>query len=229
MLVVTLALIRYALPAVWKILAGFFAGALYIGLGIFLILIVLLGYFTYKNLTRNKQKAQENQYTGVTKVETLYASVLDRLNREMALHQISAEELLQSEILISENLAAIRHDLIRLKEFTSPKNQKELSFQLRNYQQQLKEARENASREVLQQNLKMLEEKRERMDAALEEIRQKEGLLDLVYNSLVKVDEDLKFGRPVRNLFSPELYRTFGLNPPAEQPSLPPLLERSDE
>ena len=210
-------------------MAGLFAGAFYIGVGLFLVLLAVLGYFTYKNLTRNKQKQEQTRYAHVTRVEALYTSLLDRLNREMGLHQISAEELLQSEILIKENVAAIRNDLIRLKEFASLQNQKELSAQLREYQQKLRESREQGSREILEQNVRMVEQKRERMEVALEEIRQKEGLLDLVYNSLVNVEEDLKFGRPVQSLFPPELYRRFGLNPPAEQTALPPLLERSDE
>ncbi|MGH9856497.1 MAG: hypothetical protein ACRD4B_01515, partial [Acidobacteriota bacterium] len=211
LLVLVLALIRYSVPAVWKILAGLFAGALYFGVILFVILVGLLGYFTYKNLNRNKQKAEQVRYARVTKVEQLYRSLLDRLNREMNLHQISAEELLQSEILITENLGTLRTDLIRLKEFASSKNQKELSRQLRDYKQQLKEVKDPASREVLEQNVKLVEEKRERMDAALDEIRQKEGLLDLTYNSLLNVEENLKFGRPIRHLFPPELYRHFGL------------------
>ena len=209
--------------------AGLFAGAFYIGLGLFLVLLAVLGYFTYKNLIRNKQKEEQTRYVHVTRVEHLYTSLVDRLNREMAFHQISAEELLQSEILIKENVAAIRNDLIRLKEFASPRNQKELSALLREYQQKLRESREPGSREILEQNIRMVEQKRERMEAALEEVRQKEGLLDLVYNSLVDVEEDLKFGRPVQRLFPPEIYTRFGLNPPAEPTALPPLLERSDE
>jgi predicted negative regulator of RcsB-dependent stress response len=214
---------------VWKILVGFFAGALYLGIFLFLIILLALGYFTYKNLSKNKQKAEEKSYARVTRVEALYRSIVNRLNDAMGSNQISAEELLQSEILITENLGTIRNDLIQLKEFASMRNQKELSAQLREYQNQLRESRDSVSREVLEQNLKMVEQKRERMDAALEEIRQKEGLVDLVYNSLVNVEEDLKFGRPVQRLFQPELYRRFGLNPPAEQPALPPLMERSDE
>lgn len=229
LLVLILALVRYSLPAVWKILAGLFAGAFYLGVAGFVILIVLLGYFTYRNLGRNKQKQEQIRYSRVTRVEQLYRTLIDRLNREMSLHQISAEELLQSEILITENLGTLRTDLIRLKEFASPRNQKLLVLQLRDYKQQLREARDPASRDVLEQNLRLVEEKQKRMDAALEEIRQKEGLLDLTYNSLLNVEENLKFGRPIERLFPPELYRHFGLNPPTQQQSLPPLLERSDE
>lgn len=229
LLVISLALIRYTLPAVWKILAGLFTGAFYLGFFVFLILLAILAYFTYKNLTKNKQKQEQTRYVKVTRVEELYRSLVDRLNQEMAFHRISAEELLQSEILVSENLAAIRSDLIRLKEFVSPRNQKELGVQLRDYQQQLREAKDAEAREILEQNIRMLEQKKERMDAANEEILQKEALMDLVYNSLLDVEEDLKFGRPVQYPFAPEVYRRFGLNPPAQQPSLPPLLERSDE
>ena len=229
LLVLVLVIIRYALPAIWKILAGLFTGAVFLGLALFLILIAVLGYVTYKNLSKNKQKAEARTYAAATRVEVLYRSIVDRLHQDMALHQITAEELLQSEILITEHLARIREDLVRLKEFASPRNQKELSIQERDYQQKFKESRDPASMEILEQNLKLVEQKKERMDDALEEIRQKEGLLDLVYNSLVNVEEDLKFGRTVQRLLPPDLYRRFGLQPPGEQSGLPPLLERSDE
>ena len=229
LLIGTLVLIRYALPAVWKILAGLFAGAFYLGLFLFLALLAVLGYFIYKNLTRNKLKGEENRYARVLRVEDLYKALLDRLQREMELNQVTVEELLQSEILIRENLASVRSDLIRLKDFASPQNQKNASIQLREYQQQFRESRDAASREVIEENLKLIEEKRERIETALEEIRQKEALVELVYNSLVNVEEDLKFGRPVQRLFPPDLYQRFGLTPPATHPKLPPLLERSDE
>ena len=74
MLVLVLALIRYSLPALWKILAGLFAGAFYLGLVLFVILLGLIGYFTYKNLRRNKQKQVQLHYSRVTKVEQLYRS-----------------------------------------------------------------------------------------------------------------------------------------------------------
>ena len=228
LLVVTLAIVRFTLPAVWKILAGFFAGAIYLGLGIFLILLLGIGYLTYKNLGKNRKKQEQTRYARVTRAEELYRSLLSRMNREMGIHQISAEELLQSEILVTEHLSAIRDDLIRLKDFAAPHHQKEVSISLREYQQQFREAKDSA-RDVLEQNIRMMEQRRERIDAAIEEIQEKEALMDLVYNSLLDVEEDLKFGRPVQRFFSPDVYRRFGMNPPAEQPSLPPLLERSDE
>jgi hypothetical protein len=147
----------------------------------------------------------------------------------MVLNQVSAEELLQSEILVRENLANVRNDLIRLKEFASAENQKDLSNQMREYQQQIRQSKDAASKEVLQQNLRMVEEKQSRIDSALEEIRQKEGMVDLLYNSLAKVDEDLKFGRSVQRIFPSDLYNRFGLEPPSEQTKLPPLTERSNE
>jgi hypothetical protein len=229
LLVGTLVLIRFALPAVWKILAGFFAGALYLGLFLFVALLAVVGYFTYKNLIRNKANAEEKRYAKVIKVEDLYRILVDRLHREVELNHVTVEELLQSEILIHENLASIRSDLIRLKDFASLQNQKNASIQMREYQQQLRESRDPGSREVIEENLKLVEEKRERIEAALEEIRQKEALVDLVFNSLLNVEEDLKFGRSVERLFPPDLYQRFGLTPPATQPKLPPLLERSDE
>jgi hypothetical protein len=229
LIVVGLALIRFALPAVWRIFTLIFTGTFFIGIFIFLALLVVLGFFTYRNWVRNKRKAEQNRYARVTRVEELYASLVDRLNSQLALHQISSEELLQSEILVKERLPSMRAELIRLKEFASRRNQKELNAELREYRQRWKDARDPASREILEQNLKVVEQKRERMEEAVDEIQQKEGLLDLVYNHLLQVEEELKLGRSVRRMFPPDVYSRFGLNPPSEQKYLPPLLERSDE
>ena len=73
----------------------------------------------------------------------------------------------------------------------------------------------------------MLEEKRQRVAQAREEIRQKEGLADLLYNHLVNADENLKFGRPVTRVFPAEVYSQFGVTPPSDQQELPPLIEKS--
>jgi hypothetical protein len=229
LLVITLAVIRYALPAVWKIIAGLFAGAFYFTLILLVLAVVVVGYFTYKNFTQNKKKEEVSRYARVTKVEDLYLSIVERLNQQVTLNEVSAEELLQSEILIKENLSTIRNDLIRLKDFASSRNQKQVSIQLSEYQRQMRDAKDPAARDVIAQNIKMVEEKKQRIDTALDEIRQNDALVELIYNSLTIVDEDIRFGRPVRRLFPDLIYQRFGLTPPADQQKLPPLLERSNE
>lgn len=67
------------------------------------------------------------------------------------------------------------------------------------------------------------------MASAMEELRQKEASVDLVYNSLVRVEDDLKFGRPITQIFPSELYTRFGLTPPADQNKIPPLVEKSSQ
>jgi predicted negative regulator of RcsB-dependent stress response len=229
LIVAVLALIRFALPAVWKIATVLLVDALYAGFFLVVIALCIIGYFVFKNLSKNKEQQEAKKYSRVTRVEDLYSSIVDQLNRDMVLNQVTADELLQSEILVRENLSNVRNDLVRLKEFSSAENQKNLGNQKREYQQQLRESKDAGSREVLEENLRMVEEKRKRIDTALEEVRQKEAMVDLLFNSLVDVEEDLKFGRAVQRIFPPDLYRRFGLEPPASQAKLPPLTERSNE
>jgi predicted negative regulator of RcsB-dependent stress response len=229
LLIIALALLKLLFPAAWGILASLLINAFYAGFLLVAIAFCVVGYFVFKNLSKNREKQEAKKYARVTRVEELYRSIVERLNRDMVLNEVTAEELLQSEILVRENLANVRNELLRLKEFASAENQKNLSAQIREYQQQIRESKDSASKEVLEQNLHMVEEKRNRIDAALEEIRQKEGMVDLLYNSLVKVEEDLKFGRSVQRIFPSDLYNRFGLELPSDQGKLPPLNERSNE
>lgn len=225
--VVAAALIRFALPGVWHLLAVLFTGTLFVGGLLFLLAVLAVGYFTFKNLKRNKEKQESEKYARVSRTETLYRSVVSGLQQNMVLNQVTAEELLQSEVLITEKLQQIKNDLIRLKEFASPKNEKVMSQQMREYQDQLRQSSDESVKQLVRQNMQILEEKKQRFTQAREDIRQKEGLADLVYNTLLNIEEDLKFGRPVRQLFSAEVYSRFGVTPPADQQSLPPLTEKS--
>src|SRR5207249_7875650 len=126
--------------------------------------------------------------------------------QNMVLNQLTAEELLQSEILITEKLGQIKEDLIRLKEFASPKNEKLMSQQMSEYQQQMRQSSDESVKQLVRQNLSMLEEKRQRFAQAREEIRQKEGLADLLYNHLLNAGENLKFGDAWTRLFRAEVY-----------------------
>jgi hypothetical protein len=221
--------VRYALPGVWKILAAVFSTAFY-GVGIvFLAALLLIGYFTYKNFKRNEKKQQNAQTIHVDRTEALYRSVVSRLNQDVVLNEVSAEEFLQSELLISDTMKTVKLELTRLKDFVSPQNERVVTKQIREYKQQLQQTTDDAAKQVIQENLKILEEKKDRMAAVVEEIRHKEASVDLVYNSLVKVEDDLKFGRPINRIFPPELYTRFGLNPPAEQPRITPLTEKSSQ
>ena len=227
LLIVALVVLRIALPELWIILAEITKIALSFSVLIVLALLALIGYFTYKNFQTNKQKVEEKKYERIGRTEALYKTVVDRLQQDIILNQVSAEEFLQSEIVITDKLQSLKKELIRLKDFASSKNVKLMDQQIRDYRQQSQQSTDSSVKEVIQENLKILEEKKQRIASAMEEIRHKEASVDLVYNSLVNVEEDLKFGRPVRRLFSADLYRRFELEPPAEQPQLPPLSEKS--
>src|SRR5438552_624659 len=92
-----LIVIRFALPQLWGLLIGFFSTALYATAGLLLVILAVFGYLIFKNLHGNKQKIQERQYEKITRVETLYRSVVGRLQKDMAGNQVSADEFLQSE------------------------------------------------------------------------------------------------------------------------------------
>jgi hypothetical protein len=228
LLVIVLIAIRFALPGLWNVIAAIFSTTLIAGAAIVLLGLAVLGYFTYKNLKGN-QKKQDLQSVQVDRTEALYKSVVSKLQQDMMLNQVSAEEFLQSELLIAETLKNFRVDLARLKDFVSPQNERLIAQQIRDYKHKLAVSTDDAAKQVIRENLKMLDEKKQRMASATEELRQKEASVDLVYNSLIRVEDDLKFGRPVTQIFPSELYTRFGLTPPAEQPRIPPLVEKSSQ
>jgi len=227
LLLAGLVLIRFLAPELFRLLAVLFEGTLYAGGFVVLLALAAIGYFVYKNLKGNKQKEEERKFAHVTRTEALYRSVVDHLQRDMMLNQVLAEEFLQSEILIGEKVQEIKKDLIRLKDFASPANQKLMNQQLREYKQKLQGSGDPAVKEVVQENIAMLEEKKQRIAAVTEEIQQKEASLDLIFNNLSRVEEDLKFGRSVSRLFPTEIYRRFGVEPPSDAGRLPPLAEKS--
>ena len=227
LVIAALILVRFGLPGMWKILAGIFSTAVYLGLFLLVALLLVLGYYTYRNLQQNKQKVVEERYSRITRTQDLYKDLVGRLQRDAVLNEVSVEELLQSEILVSQSLNDVKMELIRLKDFASPRNEKLLNQQLREYKQELQKTVDPAVRQVVQDNLKLLDEKKERMSRTADEILQKEGMVDLVYHSLAKVAEDLKMGRPVYRLLSSEVYSRFGLEPPREKEQLPPLRDKS--
>lgn len=229
LLVIALVLVRFLAPEIFLWLAVLFEGALYAGGIVVLLALATIGYFTYRNLKANQQKQEEKKFEHVTRTEALYRSVVDRLQRDIVLNQVSAEEFLQSEILIGEKVQEMKKDLIRLKDFASPGNQKLMNQQLREYKQKLQESGDSAVKEVVQENIAMLEEKKQRIATITEEIQQKEASLDLIFNNLSRVEEDLKFGRSVSRLFPAEIYRRFGLEPPSDASRLPPLSEKSSK
>ena len=227
LLVVALILVRLLIPELFLWLAVLFEGALYAGGIVILLVLAVIGYFTYKNLMSNKQQQEEKKFAHVTRTEALYRSVVDHLQRDIVLNQVSAEEFLQSEILIGEKIQEIKKDLIRLKDFASPGNQKLMNQQLREYKQQLQESSDPAVKEIVRENVAMLDEKKQRIATVTEEIHQKEASLDLIFNTLSRVEEDLKFGRAVSRLFPAEIYKRFGVEPPSDAGRLPPLTEKS--
>jgi hypothetical protein len=228
LLVIVLIAIRFALPGLWKVIAAIFSTTLIAGIAIVLFGLAILGYFTYKNLKGNRKK-EDLQSAQVDRTEALYKSVVSKLQQDMMLNQVSAEEFLQSELLIGETLKNFRVDLARLKDFVSPQNERLIAQQIRDYKHKLAVSTDDAAKQVIKENLKMLDDKKQRMASAMEELRQKEASVDLVYNSLVRVEDDLKFGRAVTQIFPSELYSRFGLTPPADQNKIPPLVEKSSQ
>ncbi|PWT93960.1 MAG: hypothetical protein C5B54_00970, partial [Acidobacteria bacterium] len=213
-------LIRYTLPGAWGPIVFLTKGALLTVLVFFVAGVSLLSYFIIRNLKSNKKESIEKQYQPITRTKALYHTVLNKLQKEITLNDVPPEELLQAEVLISDKLKEIKTDLIRLHEFTSVSNQKILDSQIRQYKDKLKSSADESVTKVSRENLNMLEDKKKRIADAFEEIRQKEALVDLAFNSLQKVEEDLKFGRPVRRLFSADVYHHFGLTAPIDQERL---------
>ncbi len=228
LLVIVLIAIRFAIPGLWNVIAAIFSTALFAGVAIVILGLAVLGYFTYKNLKGNRKK-ENVQSVQVDRTEALYKSVVSKLQQDMMLNQVSAEEFLQSELLIGETLKSVRLDLARLNDFVSPQNERLIAQQIRDYKHKLAVSTDDAAKQVIQENLKMLDEKKQRIALATEELRQKEASVDLVYNCLIRVEDDLKFGRPVTQIFPADLYTRFGLTPPAEQPKIPPLVGKSSQ
>jgi hypothetical protein len=228
LLVVVLIAIRFALPGLWKVIAALFSAAAVSGAALAIAGLLALGYFTYRNFKSN-QKKKSVESVQVDRTEALYKSVVSKLQQDMMLNQVSAEEFLQSELLVSETLKNVRLDLVRLKDFVSPQNERLIAQQIREYKHKLAVSTDDAAKQVMQENLKMLDEKKQRMASAVEELRQKEGSVDLVYNCLVRVEDDLKFGRPITQIFPSDVYSRFGLTPPSDQRRIPPLVEKSSQ
>jgi predicted negative regulator of RcsB-dependent stress response len=229
LLIVILAILRFASPEIWKILLTLTAGAVSVAVMIFLALLGTIGYFTYKNFKKNQSRSTEMQTGGFDRTDQLYQSVVERLQKDIVLNQVSAEELLQSEVLVSEKLKDMKVELVRLQEFASSQNRAQVEEQIRDYKRKLQASRDSAVQQVMNENIRMLEEKRNRIEDAMEEIRQKEASMDLVYHTLRNVEDNLKFGRSVQQLFPDDLYRRFGLVPPSKRDSLPPLTQKSTE
>lgn len=232
--IVVIALALFALNAIrpgivlvfLKLFTGIFLTA---GL-ILLVALAVLGYFIFRNVKANKAKEQQRPFMHIDRTQVLFRAVMDRLQVALDLNQVPMEEMVQSQILVEDRLPDLRKQLVQLREIVSPAGDKQLNDQLRDYQIKLRQAADPSAQEVFRANLKILEEKRERMKTVAEEIRQKDATVDLVYNSLVRVEDDLKSGRPITRIFTPDVYARFGLEPPASQQSeLPPLPEKSSE
>jgi hypothetical protein len=227
LIVLLLVVIRFASPEVWKVFLSLTVGFFSLGILVFVLLFGAIGYFTYKNFKKNQKIAADSKAGFADRTEALYRSVVERLQNDIGLNQVSAEELLQSEVLVSEKVNDLKIELFRLQEFTSPQNQRGVEDQIRDYQRKIQASHDSAVQQVMNENIRMLEEKKKRMEDALDEIRHKEASLDLVYNTLRNVEDNLKFGKPVQQLFPPDLYRRFGLEPPSKRDLLPPLTEKS--
>src|SRR5262245_152976 len=93
LLIIVLAVLRLASPEIWKVLLTLTAGAFSLAAIIFLALLGTIGYFTYKNFKKNQARSTEMQAGGFDRTDLLYQSVVERLQKDIALNQVSAEEL----------------------------------------------------------------------------------------------------------------------------------------
>jgi hypothetical protein len=228
LILAALIMIRFGLPSVWRLLVGLFAGAFYLGAFFIIILIAVFGFLTYRNLQKNRQQERSQQFAPASEALALYRSVVERLQKDMLLNQVSAEEFLQSEILMGENVNALQEELRRFKDFASSATVKSVELQIQEYGRQIRETDNSSVKQLIGENLKLMEEKKARLITATQQIKEKEALVDWIHNRLLIVDEDLRFGRMVRQLFPRELYERFGLAAPgSERASLPPLVEKS--
>jgi uncharacterized membrane protein len=228
LILAALIMIRFGLPSVWRVLVGLFAGAFYLGAFLSILLIVLFGFLIYRNLQKNKAQERSQQFAPGSETLALYRSVVERLQKDMILNQVTAEEFLQSEILMGETLSSLQQELSRFKEFASSASVKSVERQIQEYGRQIRETDDSSVKQLIGENLKLMEEKKERLITATQQIKEKEALVDWIHNRLLIVDEDLRFGRTVRQLFPPELYERFGIaSPESERASLPPFGEKS--
>lgn len=228
LILAALIMIRFGLPSLWRVLVGLFAGAFYLGAFVIIILMALLGFLTYRNLQKNRKQEISHQFAPASETLALYRSVVERLQNDMLLNQVSAEEFLQSEILMGESLNTLQEELRRLRDFASSASVKSVERQIQEYGRQIRETDDGSIKQLIGENLKLMEEKRERLVTATQQIKEKEALVDWIHNRLLIVDEDLRFRRTVRQLFPPDLYERFGIpSPGSDRASLPPLGEKS--
>lgn len=228
LILIALIMIRFGLPRLWSLIAVIFSTAFYGGLVIFLLLCLGLGFLIYRNFQANKKpRASAQKDHRVTRVQELYSMLVNRLERESLLNEISAEEFLQSEVLVSQTLRDLQNELNRLRDVASPQNVQSLNQQVYEYKKELQATPDGSVKEVIEENLKLLEDRKTRMAQAAEDIRQKEASLDLVYHSLLRTEEELNLGKPIRRLLPAEIYQRFGLTPPKEKDPLRPLIEKS--
>src|SRR5829696_6567565 len=88
LVVIALIMVRFGLPGLWEILAALFSTALYAGAALFVLLIAAIGYFTYRNLQKNRKSDEETRYSRITRTQELYKSVVQRLQRDMISNQV---------------------------------------------------------------------------------------------------------------------------------------------
>src|SRR5262245_44863304 len=83
-------LLKILFPSFWGFITGFMVKAFFAGFFLIILGLCAVGYLILKNLTKNREVQQAKKYERVTRVEGMYRSVVDRLNRDMVLNQVSA-------------------------------------------------------------------------------------------------------------------------------------------
>jgi hypothetical protein len=227
LMIVAFALIKFLFPELWTFLFSFSIGLIAAGLVVVVLLLGALGYFTYRNLKGNKQKEAARKSAKALRLDEVYQSIQKRLEQAPLLNQIPSEEWLRVEMLMGGRVAEMKSDLIRLKDLTAVANIRATQNQLSDHRRQLNEAHDEAVRNVIRENIRLVEEKSDRLRKAEEEIKQNEASLDLIYYSLLKVDEDLKMGRSVQSLLPADVYKRFEIATVSDEEKLPPLEKKS--
>lgn len=227
LLIVAFALIKFLFPELWTLLFSLSVGLIAAGIVVVVLLFGALGYFTYRNLKGNKRKEAARKSAKALRLDDVYHSIQKKLEHAPQLNQIPSEEWLRVEMLMGGRVAEMKSDLIRLKDLAAPANIRAAQIQLSDHRRQLAETRDEAVRNVIRENIRLVEEKNDRLQKAEEEIKQNEASLDLIYYSLLKVDEDLKLDQTVHSLLPADVYKRFEIATGTDEEKLQPLEKKS--
>src|SRR5439155_19701229 len=88
--IVAAALVRFALPGVWHVLAMLLTGTLVLGFLVFFAALRVVGFFIYRNVKRNKDKQETEKYAKGSLTVELYRSCVGRLQQNIVFNQVTS-------------------------------------------------------------------------------------------------------------------------------------------